>query len=186
MNTFKNIAATALTGLAAFGFASASFARPIVGGVEEGSSAAHLQLVTAIQDNGVEVVINHRACTGDFMGFYAGKQRLLVVCQDNGVAGGPVVGWTDNDLDTLRHEAQHMIQDCRVGTNHDHQLAPVYRSPVDLARNTIGTERINRITQVYRENGASDAVLLLEYEAFSVAAMNIPAEQANDVRTYCQ
>lgn len=187
MTVLKSIATTALTGLAAFGFASASFARPIVGGVEEGSAAAHTQLVMAIQDNGVEIKINPVGCDArDIMGFYAGGRRLIVICQDNGVDGGPVVQWTANDLDTLRHEAQHMIQDCMVGTNHDHSLSPVYRSPLGLARDVIGSERIARITQVYRENGASDAVLLLEYEAFSVAAMNVPAEQANDIKKYCK
>ena len=187
MTFFKTIAATALTGLAALGFASASFATPTVREVKEGSSDAHALLVSAIKRNGVSFYVNHAYCgkEKDLMGFYAGKHRVLVVCQDNGVAGGPVVEWTANDLDTLRHEAQHMIQDCIVGTNHDHELAPVYKSPTVLAQDVLGSDAIARITEVYREKGVTDLVLLLEYEAFAVAAMNVPAEQAQDVATYC-
>lgn len=187
MTFFKTIAATALTGLAAIGFASASIATPTVGGLKEGSPEAHLALVEAIEGNGVRFLVNDPYCgkEEDLMGFYAGKYRILVVCQDNGVPGGPAVTWTANDLDTLRHEAQHLIQDCIVGTNHDHELAPVYNSPAGLAQEVIGQEAINRITQVYRENGATDLVLLLEYEAFAVAALNVPAEQAQDIANYC-
>ena len=185
MTFFKTIATTALTGLVALG-ASAS-ATPTRGNIAEGSADAHVLLVQAISNNGVTFAVNHPHCgkKEGMMGFYSGEERLLVVCQDNGVAGGPVVKWTANDMDTLRHEAQHMIQDCIAGTNHDHVLAPVYKSPTGLAQDVLGPEAIVEITQRYRENGASDLVLLLEYEAFAVAAMNIPAEQAQDVKTYC-
>ena len=187
MTFFKTIAATALTGLAALGFASASFATPTIGEVKEGSSDAHVLLVNAIKRHGLSCYVNPAYCGKEegLMGFYAGKPRVLVVCQDNGVPGGPVVEWTANDLDTLRHEAQHMIQDCMSGTNYDHELAPVYKSPTGLAQEIIGSDAIARITEVYRENGATDLVLLLEYEAFAVAAMNVPAEQAQDVANYC-
>ena len=188
MTFFKTIATTALTGLVALGAsASASVATPTRGNIAEGSADAHVLLVQAISNNGVTFAVNHPYCgkKEGMMGFYSGKERLLVVCQDNGVAGGPVVKWTANDMDTLRHEAQHMIQDCIAGTNHDHVLAPVYKSPTGLAQDVLGPEAIVEITQRYRENGASDLVLLLEYEAFAVAAMNIPAEQAQDVKTYC-
>jgi len=188
MNAFKTIIASALTGLAAIGVASASLATPTVrGNVKEGSIEAHVLLVEAIRRNGVKVTINDEYCfhNESVMGFYSGKRRILVVCQDNAGANGQVVDWTANDLDTLRHEAQHMIQDCRVGTNHDHELAPVYNSPTALAQTELGPERVARITEAYRKRGATDLVLLLEYEAFAVAAMNVPAEQVGDIQTYC-
>lgn len=187
MTFFKAIAATAITGLTALGVASASLAAPRIESVPEGSAQAHELLVDAIRDNGVNFTVNDPACgeRPGVMGFYSGQRRVLVVCQDNGVPGGPVVEWTANDLETLRHEAQHMIQDCIVGTNHDHALAPVYDSPSTLAQETIGPEAVARITQSYRSNGASDLVLLLEYEAFSVAALNVPVEQIKDIKNYC-
>lgn len=187
MTFFKTITATTLTGLATFGFASASLATPRVGPIAEGSLQAYKSLVDAIRRNGVSLVINDPVCGNrkDVRGFYAGQRRALVVCQVNGTPGGSVVTWTSSDLDTLRHEAQHMIQDCIVGTKHDNQLAPVYNSPSELAQETIGQEAINRITQSYRSSNASDLTLLLEYEAFSVAALNVPLEQAQDITTYC-
>ena len=187
MSLIKTITATALTGFAALGFASASIATPSISEVKEGSSEAHGLLVEAIRDNGVNFIVNDDYCFENegIMGFYSGQRRALVVCQDNAVKGGGIVAWTANDLDTLRHEAQHMIQDCISGTNHDHKLAPVYKSPIGLANEVIGAEAIARITETYRANGASDLVLLLEYEAFAVAALNVPAEQAGDVAGYC-
>ena len=185
MNAFKTIAATALTGLAALGFASASVATPQ--GIVEGSTEAHEALVEEIRRNGVDIVINDPFCGKEegLNGFYAGRDKKLVVCQDNGVPGGPAVEWTANDLDTLRHEAQHFIQDCRVGTNNDHALSPVYHSPTKLAQEYLGFDRVQSITTRYREQGASDLVLLLEYEAFAVAALNIPLDQVNDMKVLC-
>ena len=182
MSLHKFIAATALTGLATFGFASVTQANGVV---HEGGPEAHRLLVKAIQRNGVKITINSEECVNGLMGFYSGKKRELGICQDNGVVNGPPVDWTQNDLDTLRHEAQHMIQDCVVGTNHDHQLSPVYNSPSSLAQVKLGAERVAKITQVYRDKGASDLVLLLEYEAFAVAYMNVPLDQAKDIKIHC-
>lgn len=187
MTAFKTIAATALAGLAALGFASASVATTPSRGIVEGSQEAHELLIEEIRRHGVRIVVNDPYCEEEegLSGFYAGREKKLVVCQDNGVAGGPVVAWTANDLDTLRHEAQHLIQDCRVGSNHDHALAPVYHSPTALAQEVLGFDGVQRITSVYRENGASDLVLLLEYEAFAIAASNIPSDQAQDLVELC-
>ena len=186
MTIFKTIATTALTGLAALGFASASVAT-VSTGIVEGSAEAHGLLVDEIRNHGVKIVINDPFCGEEegLNGFYAGRERTLVVCQDNGVPGGPVVAWTANDLDTLRHEAQHLIQDCRVGSNHDHALAPVYHSPTALAQEILGFDGVQRITAVYREQGADDLTLLLEYEAFAVAARNIPLDQSQDLVKVC-
>ncbi len=185
MTFFKTIAATALTGLVALGCASASIA--VEPETKEGSNQAHVVLVEALQRNGVTVSVNPKAC-GDrnAMGFYSSSRDWLVVCQDDGVPGGPLVGWTANDLDTLRHEAQHFIQDCRVGTNDDHALSPVYHSPTALAQRVLGPEVVQQITATYRGRRASDLVLLLEYEAFAVAARNIPGDQANDMKQLCR
>tara|TARA_R110001592_G_scaffold304292_3_gene576757 strand:- start:29 stop:595 length:567 start_codon:yes stop_codon:yes gene_type:complete len=185
MTTFRTIAAAALAGLTAFGVtASASLATQTI---EEGSGAAHFELLKTVQDHGVKVLINDPYCgkKEGIMGFYQGTLRVLVICQENGVPGGPMVGWTKEDLDTLRHESQHFIQDCVVGTNHDHKLAPLYNSPTELALEELGAENTRRIMEAYRKEGATDLTLLLEYEAFAVASMNIPAEQAQDIKTYC-
>ena len=146
----------------------------------------HIQLVSAIQDAGVSVYINHLACSqGSYLGFYAGVERAIVICQEGGVAGGDEVAWTEEDLDTLRHEAQHFIQDCMVGSNYDHNLSSVYREPVEFALSVLGPERARRIAQAYIENGATEHVVILELEAFAVAALDDPLEQVGDIQRYC-
>ncbi len=147
---------------------------------------AHRELVSTLESVGITVSINDPICQErDANGMYVSRNKLLVVCQDDGVPGGPLVGWTANDLDTLRHEAQHFIQDCVAGDTGDDALAPVYRSPSALAQEHLGSKRVAAITKTYRARGASDLTLLLEYEAFAVAALNIPLDQISDMKTYC-
>lgn len=171
----KQLAALALAATAA-----------IAPAAQAGTMQDHQQLAAAIQANGVSFYINHPSCFTENapMGWYSGRSRELVVCQDNATSETQVE-WTANDLDTLRHEAQHMIQDCMVGTNHDHRLGSVYNKPLDLAAATLTREHIAHIIDTYREHGASDHVLVLELEAFSVAALNDPTEQIKDIRNYC-
>jgi len=187
MTFFSKLATTALTGLAALGFASASVATPAHTYPREGSLDAHAVLAETIERAGVNFILNDPYCQAnpEVMGFYAGKERVLVVCQDNYVPGGGQVRWTANDLDTLRHEAQHLIQDCMAGGNHDHLLGSLYKDPVALGFSVLGSERIQRITEIYRSHGASDHVLLMEYEAFAVADMNVPLEQSQDIVRAC-
>lgn len=184
---FEHAARTALTGLAIFGFASAAFATPTQTQIREGSIEAHVALANALDRAGVDIVVNHPVCQENegLNGFYRGTARLLVVCNDNYSVENQDPVWTANDFDTLRHEAQHFIQDCVVGTNHDHHLNNVYHEPIALGRSILGDEKMQRLVQMYRARGASDHILLLEFEAFAVAAMNVPLEQSQDVQTYC-
>jgi len=188
MTIFTKLATTALTGLAAIGFASASLASPEQASVPEGSLDAHAVLVQAIEAQGVDFIVNHEFCdeNPNVMGFYSSKAAVLVVCNDRferGVNEDPQ--WTANDLDTLRHEAQHLIQDCMVGGLQDQRLHPVYRDPIGLAYGVLGSERMEGINSLYRQNGADNATILLEWEAFSVAQMNVPLEQSQDITRYC-
>ena len=173
----KSLAALALAATTAFAPVAAQ---------ARGTFQDHINLAEAVKANGVALYINPPACFAENapMGWYSGKGRVLVVCQDNAVNETQVT-WTANDLDTLRHEAQHMIQDCMVGGNHDHALGPVYRRPLDLAAATLTRDQISWIIDTYRGHGASDHVLVLELEAFSVAAQNDPAEQVEDIKRYC-
>lgn len=146
----------------------------------------HMELARVIQDHGVLVHLNPPDCgKGDFMGFYAGKERAIVICQERAEGNYTNYRWTAEDFDTLRHEAQHFIQDCRYGGNHDHRLAPVYKEPVKFGLHVLGRDKVARIVDTYRENGATEAVVILEIEAFAVAAMNDTIEQAEDIRHYC-
>ena len=189
MTFFTRAAATALTGLAIFGFASAAFATPERMTPPEGSLDAHVVLARAIESRGVDFVVNHDLCQErpELMGFYSFDNRVLVVCNDNykeGVDEDPV--WTANDLDTLRHEAQHMIQDCVAGVLQDQRLHPVYKDPIGLVYNVLGPEAMQGINERYRKAGADTTTVILEWEAFAVAAMNVPLEQAQDIVRYCE
>ena len=187
MKLFSHIAA-ALTGLAVLGTSASPALATEQRWNNEGSLEAHGVLVDQLRAAGLDVQVNHSHCDTDpaMMGFYAGEARLLVVCQDNAPEGSrKAVDWTANDLDTLRHEAQHFIQDCMIGGNHDHILSPVYKDVEQLVLNVLGMEGARGIARAYMSRGASEATVVLEWEAFSVAALNVPLEQAQDIRTYC-
>ena len=175
------------TGFAALGFASASYATPAQAQVQEGSLDAHVALVEAIERNGVDFVVNHEFCQANpgVAGFYASSASLLVVCNDNYSAENTTPDWTANDLGTLRHEAQPMIQDCLNGGLTDDRLAPVYRDPIGLAYGILGSDRMQGINTTYRQNGADTDTVILEWEAFTVAELNVALEQSQDIRNYC-
>ena len=89
--------------------------------------------------------------------------------------------WSREDLDTLRHEAHHMVQDCR-DNNLDGHLHTVYKDPLKLAKDWLGQNTM-RIMEIYEDRGTK--MVIIELEAFSVAAMNDPDEQVRDIGTYC-
>ena len=70
---------------------------------------AHVALYQAVEKAGVTIYVNPpEVCDADDapMGLYAGAHSVMVVCQDNRIKGSEKeVTWTENDLDTLRHEA---------------------------------------------------------------------------------
>ena len=146
--------------------------------------ADHVTLANAIKAAGVSIYVNPEVCwKRDSYGFYISSIKALVVCQEGKTRPDVVGVWSEEDYDTLRHEAQHMIQDCMIGTLADDQLGSVYREPVNLAKNTFSMQEIRNIIAAYQD--ASEHVIVLELEAFSVASMNDPIEQAQDVQKYC-
>ena len=76
-----------------------------------------------------------------------------------------------------------MVQDCRIGSTTDGKLVPVYEYPVTLAKEVMGEQSISEIAAAYPQ--LSKAGVILELEAFAVAAMNDPIEQVQDIRNYC-
>ena len=136
----------------------------------------HQRLWLAIASTGTVVKINSPTCFTDDapMGYYAYNDKgdsEFVVCQDN-AKNSTEVDWTDNDLDTLRHEAVHLIQDCADGVRADGRLSPLGSTEEILALvdRSIGRERAQRIISVYREQGLESASgLMSEVEAFAAA-----------------
>ena len=164
----KQIIAAAAATLAA--------AAPVAAAPVEGNSFSdHQDIWGTLTAAGVTPLINPSTCEPDLAGFYwhteTGNNPQLVVCQENGRPGGPEVAWTAFDLDTLRHEAQHVIQDCQDGRL-DMELQTIL--PTEWAISQLGEAKVRRIAQSYAENGASPSTILAEYEAFAVAE-NVPA-----------
>lgn len=148
----------------------------------------HELLWNTLQDAGVTVMTNARDCDDDSFGYYHRREVKVVVCQDNSYPGGSQVAWTENDLDTLRHEAQHVIQDCMVGGLGDMRSDTYFTQDelvTFLAKSSLSQENIENIIQTYAEAGASEEVIIMELEAFSVAADVDAATIAGAVRKFC-
>ena len=144
---------------------------------------AHIRLAQAVRTTGVTLKINPAACAEqNVYGWYWAAKKEMVICQERATRTGVETYWTEEDLDTLRHEAQHLVQDCRDGQL-DGDLDAVYSKPLVLAQNVLGRDRIMSILESYSE--ASDHIKVMELEAFSVAAMNDPMEQVRDIQNYC-
>ena len=146
--------------------------------------AAHRALARAITSTGIEVKINPQRCEGaPSLGWYWAARKELVICQENATTTNVETAWTAEDLDTLRHEAHHLVQDCLDGRI-DGKIKNVYRNHEALVQDVLPPRQINRITTVYTEKGQAREVPT-ELEAFSVAALNDPGEQVRDVYRYC-
>jgi len=175
MNKLSTISISALTALAT-----------LAPGAMAGQSnySHHVTLGQTIRSTGIEYKINPSECwekQGVF-GWYWAYRNEFVVCQENKRAVGVEVNWTEEDLDTVRHEAQHLIQDCMDGSRQG-ALGSVYKDPIGLAKNILGDRGIRSILESYSDQ--SDHIKVMELEAFSVAAMNEPLEQVKDIRNFC-
>ena len=174
----KRLFAAILTGLSLSSPAPAS-GNPVINN--------HIQLVNAVKSTGTTYLVNPNECDDTIgYGWYVAKSavyRELVICQENKVEGSTaMVEWTREDLDTLRHEAHHLVQDC-MDNSLNSKLNNVYKTPVRLALDVMGDDKVSRIVKVYED--LSDHMIVMELEAFAVAAMNNPLEQVDDIKNYC-
>lgn len=178
MKRLSTIAITALTALATV----ATTAIPAVA-QRKSNYSHHVLLGQAIRSTGVNYKINPAECwEGSFFGYYWALKNRFVVCQEYKVSVGVEEDWTEEDLDTVRHEAQHLVQDCLDGERQG-ALGSVYKDPLALAKNILGDRGIRGVLKAYSDK--SDHVKVMELEAFSVAAMNEPLEQVKDIRNFC-
>ena len=158
---------------------------PAVAAVE-GFDASHQQLLDSLRSSGVYVELNVPQLCDSVKSdsskhgvyFYSDKHdtALMGICQDFG-GKGPEVQWTANDLDTLRHESVHYLQDCLDGSV-DGTMDPIYDgpggySPIDYnikdVISAIGYGPAMSIIKRYEEAGADAEVIRLELEAFFIA-----------------
>ena len=158
-----------------------------------GTFEEHKVLWQAVQRVGVTTVLNDPTmCNDDVNGMYMwrGGEATMIICQDNAkLYSDEEVPWTSNDLDTLRHEAQHLIQDCNAGRIADADVALLFVASEELFSFVRGAgltnDQVQSIIDTYREIGASEEVILQEIEAFAVAMSVNPTNIANKVIEFC-
>jgi hypothetical protein len=114
---------------------------------------------------------------------------MLIVCQDNGVPGGPQVTWTLNDLDTLRHESHHVVQDCNEGTIADGLTDNLFYEEQELiefiSKSSLTTEQLKNLMESLKNDGLSYTSIMIEVEAYIVAKDIEASSIANKVREFC-
>ena len=144
----------------------------------------HIEILDTLHDMGITVSINGPECgrtDDDVAGYWNGGRKLFVLCQEAirrsklPTWDGTVVLASDDDLDTIRHETHHIIQDCQDGEI-DGDLR-VYLSPENSVEflNLYPDWKEEYITKQYRASGANDHVIRLEIEAWAVADMIQPS-----------
>ena len=140
-----------------------------------GDFNSHLELYQTIHAYGVKVLINSpEYCDGRVDGSYISTLRILNVCQDNARPGEAETTWSENDLDTLRHEAHHMIQDCAGGGHANGHLVHLFSDRSQLLsfiQNVLGEEEAKRLMTSDSYQGHNRERQLIELEAFATAAV---------------
>lgn len=149
----------------------------------------HKVLWDSLERAGVSILLNDtNLCDNGAAGMYSPAHKILIVCQDERL---PLttreVEWTDNDFDTLRHEAHHVLQDCLDGINND-TIVPLFRDDNlnEFVTNALTQRQIKGIINTYREAGGDDHVIKTELEAFAVARSVSPGTIAQSIDKSCQ
>ena len=163
---------------------AASVATPASAGVFE----QHQNLWTTIQDIGITTHINHpEMCDGDNDGSYYPEIGHMVVCQDL-AKGREEAAWTANDLDTMRHEAFHILQDCMDGYEANSTLTP-YHSPDQLAdfvaNSSYTLPQVKALVAHYTDMGADKMTVVMELEAFAAADSLSATQIAGLLNRHC-
>ena len=169
----------------------------------------HQYLISQLEEQGVQFYVNpNDVCHPDSLkanempeslnGLYFFNPQyqtpVIVICQDNRTNEDEVEAeWSANDLDTLRHEATHFIQDCIFEV--DGEMHPFHDGDgpapgVDNYAQVIemlGHERAMQITNLYIQNmNANGRVIRLEHEAFAVAEHVDAGSIGATIRDFCK
>ena len=151
----------------------------------------HVGLWDSLERAGINIILNDLDFCGktDVAGAYISSLKVILVCQDNAnPLSSRQVQWTANDLDTLRHEAHHVVQDCTDGRVGDDIAKPLFASEEELTEfveSVLTEEQITSIVSNYRERGADDDVIVMEVEAFAVARQVSPDTIAGAIDDLC-
>ena len=149
----------------------------------ENTANDHHELWKELQNQGVTTIYNHKLhCEDESVdGRYFIHAAMLVVCQDNMTSHLVEQPWTENDFDTLRHEAFHVIQDCASGIIGDGRTRPIFLSDdwiKFISSSSIPEKRLDSLLNMMLNDGLDPETIAEEMEAY-VVAYDIPA---NDIR----
>jgi len=138
----------------------------------------HIELWNALQEVGVTTFYNHRLhCDEGIDGKYYIHSAMLVVCQDNMTSHLVERNWTENDFDTLRHEAHHVVQDCAYGTLGDGITGPIFDEDdliSFLKASSWSQDQLSQLFSNLKNIGLDSITIQEEMEAYVVAS-DIPA-----------
>ena len=186
---FKQLASVVLAASAAFApqAAMADEIQTLKGGYRY-LDPEHKVLVDAIVNTGVSVQVNvGDNCDSGNDGVYKPQEAILAICQDK--APRPhwsEVRWTPNDLDTLRHEAVHLLQDCNAGDGvggYSRHWFGTDEKRVEFVKSALSERKIKWIFEAYGD--LSDWMIEAELEAFAVAEVIEPDLIAKAIRDTC-
>ena len=131
----------------------------------------HYYLWKTLEQVGVKVNLNHPDdCKPGVDGIYDSIRAYITICQDNAITAYEPTEWTANDLDTLRHEAQHVIQDCVDNRLGDGNIQPMFddvKERQEFVVGILGPDRVKNIVFNYRQSNAN--IIESELEAHAVA-----------------
>ena len=125
---------------------------------------AHNLLTDSLVRRGITLYADAPACQTypELEGYYNGSERALVLCNDGSLK------MTEENLDTLRHETVHFIQDCADGTIDNTLRTVLQPGKAEELLEAAGLSA-QHIEQAYVDLGKASHVPL-EKEAFAVAA----------------
>jgi len=157
-------------------------------GVSAKMDSSHDELKRALNDVGVKVFLNEtKLCNGSKSGMYSPDYDAIVICQDDRIeTSDQEVEWTENDYDTLRHESQHVVQDCMEGIDNN-KMSLFFSDEIEYLEFVImglTKSEFFQIVEAYRPLG--NDVLLNELEAFAVAKDVKPDTIAKAIRGICK
>jgi len=157
-------------------------------GVSAETNSNHDELKRALNDVGVEVFLNDiKLCDGGKSGMYSPDYNAIMICQDDRIeTSDQEVEWSENDYDTLRHESQHVVQDCMEGINNN-KMSLFFSNEIEYLEFVVmglTKSEFFQIVEAYRPLG--DDVLLNELEAFVVAKSVKPDTIAKAIRGICK
>ena len=156
----------------------------------EGLDEDHQYLLHSVEQRGVQLIVNDaELCTGVSDGFYSSDRRLIV-CQDGMDEPGVEVEWTLNDLDTIRHESHHFLQDCVYGGISVDHTSTVYFNHGEkfsefVTNSGLTRNEITTIETAYRRLGLNYLGIMMEIEAFAVARSVPPRQLADKIKEVC-